>query len=239
MMSRNRQDLDLIEYIRRLEARVKNLESTNRTANTSVDSGSFTLTGGRLTITDTLGNTIFELRRENDSPVMYMYPTYGNPNSDVLKVSATSTVDNGPEFRVENLMSDGTPYGGYLSVAKGGVALSQFADGGIESGVSFSPREDRQRAVVLKGRFWPNETVDGNQATFVGQLSVDSGFSSVTISYDREMTDCIMVPVVTLVSAANVAWGISSQTTTDFTVSWADTTAKVINYWCFAIPVGA
>lgn len=238
-LSRHRDELDLIDYIRRLEKRVKNLESSNRSANTSVDSGSFTLTGGSLRVTDTMGNVVFELMREDDKPVIYMYPTFGNPNNERLKLSSSSTVDRGPEFRVEVQESDGTAFGGYLSVAREGVALSQFSDGGVESGISFSPSLDRQRAIVLKGRFWPNESIDANQATYVGQVAVDSGFSAVTISYDREMTDCIMVPVPALVSAANVAWGISSQTTLDFTVSWADTTAKTVNYWCFAIPLGA
>lgn len=237
-MSRHRKEQDLVEYYRNLEQRITRLETSNRMANTSVDSGSFTLNGGRLTITDSLGNTIFELERQNDNPVIYMYPTFGNPTASTLRIIGSSTVDQGPEFRVEVLQSDGTPNGGYLSVSKGSVALSQVIPDGKVSGITFSPSEERQRAIVLRGRFWPNETVDDNQSTFVGQIPVDAGFSSLTVSYDRTMPD-VMVPIPALGSAANVAWGVSSQTANDFTVSWADTTAKTINYWCFAIPLGA
>lgn len=234
-MNRNRERLDVLDYIVRLERRIKNLESSNRSGNTSVDSGSFTLTGGRLAVTDTMGNVVFELEREGDIPVIYMHPTFGNPNNERIKISSSSTVDNGPEFRVEIQESDGTPFGGYLSVSRGGVALSQFSEGGVESGISFSPRTERERAIVLKGLFWPNESVDANQATYVGRIDVDAGFSALTVSYDRQMPEA-MVPIPSVLSATPVAWGLSSQTDLDFTVSWADTTAKTINYWCFAVP---
>lgn len=238
LVSRIRQELDFIDYIKKLEKRVRVLETVNRSANTSVDSGSFNLSGGSLTVTDTFGNVVFELKRENDKSVIYMNPTFGNPNDEQLKITASSTVDDGPEFRVEVQDSTGTSLGGYLSVSRDKVALSQFADGGIESGLSFSPAADRPRAIILKGRFWPNETIDANQATFVGKVDVPAGFSSVTVSYDRTITDN-MIPIVTVSSATAVAWVVSSQTSTDFTVTWADTTAKTVNYWCFATPLGA
>lgn len=237
-VSRNRHPQDLVEFYKMLEQRISKLESSNRSNNTSVDSGSFALNGGRLVVNDSMGNIIFELKQENDIPVVYMYPTYGNPEAAKLKISGSSTIDNGPEFRVEVLQEDGTPNGGYLSVSQGSVGLSQTIPDGAESGILFSPKAERQGAIVLKGAFWPNETTDANQATFVGRIDVDTGFSAVTVSYDRQMSDP-MIPVPALLNATGaVAWGLTSQTDVDFTVSWAGTDAKTINYWCFAIPVG-
>lgn len=237
-VSRNRHPQDLVEFYKMLEQRISKLESSNRSNNTSVDSGSFALNGGRLVVNDSLGNIIFELKQEDDIPVVYMYPTYGNPEAAKLKISGSSTIDQGPEFRVEVLQEDGTPNGGYLSVSQGSVALSQTIPEGVESGITFSHREDRQRAITLRGKFWPNETMDANQATFVGRINVDAGFSALTVSYDRQMSD-VMLPVPALLNSTGVvAWGLTSQTDVDFTVAWAGTDAKTINYWCFAIPVG-
>lgn len=238
-MSRFRKELDLVEHFRLLEQRISKLETSNRSNNTSVDSGSFAINGGRLVVNDSMGNIIYELLREDENPVVYIHPTFGNPNQDKIKISGTSDVGRGPEYRVEILQSDDTPLGGYLSVREDGVALIH-TNNDVQSGIEFSAEAASQGIVTIKGKFWPNQSLDPNQATFVGQINVDTGFSALTVSYDREMTDGVMVPVPALMNSAGaVAWSITSQTTTDFTVAWAGTDAKTINYWCYVIPMGA
>lgn len=232
-------DADLVNKVADLERRAKQLVRNPRTVATAIDEGSLIVNSeGVIEVRGLTGEYIFfkyypELNLVvialNGEPSLNTEVVYQITEEDIdglVEVTATIyiqeiigfTVTGGTMFNaVEFASLQYYPPGGGPTIA--GWLMRDYTPFGIDG-----------RLGAL-GRFLDRVQLSNKEAVYTGSFSVGAGVSSATHTYASSFATT-MYPILGLHSASGaVAWSITAQSATSFTVAWVGTTAKIINMW--------
>jgi len=176
-------------------------------------------------------------------------------NSGATPVQSRVFITNVGVYQQVVRFSDQTSFGGYSWATKdeyssgfnkGGVQGGFFWGNDVEARVGFKDTDlsvaqffDFSSGKTYHMGKWENYVAaDPAQGIFTGSV-VLSGIAAMVLSYGTTM-DSAPVPIVTC-QASNygtgtpTVWGVSASSTTGFTVSWNNTQAMRVNFWCFRV----
>jgi len=230
--------VDLIDRIIALKRRIRALENNPRIVATAID-------GGELIVPAEGQITIFK----DDGSVGIVIAYYTTLGIAVIRFVPQGNADPEIVYYVQDINFDGiaqtnnqyyryTPATGFVdggslsmsetfvtlryvpaNVQQGQIALREFSIYGAPGNLWFIGQ-------------WLNEfQVATTDAIYSGSRSISAGVSSATVTYSATFATTV-APVLGFHSASGaVAWSLTAQSSSAFTVAWTGTTAKILNMW--------
>ena len=122
--------------------------------------------------------------------------------------------------------------GGFVELYQSGARLGYHNDStGDESYFEAGEISGLDGRLRIVGRWLNNFQIETIDAIYPGSFDVTSGFGSWTLTYFASFASSV-VPIVGLLNSAGaLAWNITAQSASSFTVAWTGTLAKTINMW--------
>lgn len=228
----------LDEVILDLERRVSALERLPNIGNTSIDTGELIVKGGDIIVEDEDGVEVMRITQNGifGRPEIRFAPL-GESTEHILSINGEDGIINGlletiGNFEVVDVASQQRD-GGFVDIFETGarVGIEQiggnvaFMEVGLVSGV--------ENTVRYVGRW--SIFSGGTEALSALSTNIGAGFGGATIAYGATYATTAIPIVGLLNSAGALAWCITAQSTSSFTVSWTGTLAKVINHWIVRI----
>jgi hypothetical protein len=231
---RTRQSLE--DIIQELNDRVRALENAKRAANTSIDNGSLTLTGGNLVVKDTSGNTVLTIR-QGALPTIEMTPSSSVAQNYLLKYLGweSSTQGAALQLDVNRIENDGstTRNGGKLLLMRDASYLSHQPDGASEA--FWAAGAGGNGVLSAKGKFGDGVVADSEAAIIVGKVDIAAGVSTYTYNYATPLASTPVLTYALLNSAGAVTHSLTANSATGFTVAWSGTLAKTLYFQAFRV----
>lgn len=191
---------------------------------TSIEEGDLILKNGNILVYGSLPSITFFPLAGSSTRIIELF---GSNDDAFLKQTLTLLVQT----------LGGVADGGKIILAEESAILSHhpLASGGNESYLWFNIDPTVDEIMSMQGK-WPNQFQYSTlQAIYPGVINVGAGFTSYTHTYFSAFATT-MAPVVCLNnSGGTVSWNLTAQSTSSFTVAWAGTAAKTLNFWAFRV----
>lgn len=225
---------DLITTIDKLRRRIHKLERNPRVGDTAIDRGNLVVNGGDIIIRNNDGIDV--IRMFQDNPPEIRFAPIGADSDHVASLYAQDETINSTDqtagyFQIRTLPGL-TADGGYVKIYKDGATLGHIdAGSGDEGSYNTGVINGTTGALRIVGRWLNLVQVSASDALFTGTIATGVA-NSATLNYTTPFATTI-VPVIGFVSTAGaIAWSITAQSTSSFTVAWGGAAAaKVLNMW--------
>jgi len=227
-------DTSLDKIVADLIRRVEQLERNPRISSTSIDTGALIVRGGDIIVENADGIEIIRITQSGALGVPEIrFSPLGLATSHILSINADDAVVNGTaqtlgRFEVLDASTSDLD-GGFVHIYETGSKIG-FSDFGVsEAFAEFAILGAVTDGIRFVGRF--GGAFSNIEGVIAGTQAVGAGFGGITIGYPFTMATTPSPIVGLLNSAGALAWCLTAQSNTSFTVSWSGTLAKTINYW--------
>lgn len=244
---RQKAKVDLNDIIEDLHRRIKTGETAQRIGNTAIENGNLTVRNGDIVVSLSDDTEVLRILH-GDVPEIRYQATGVDTNRFGAVWGEDITIDLGSGFGFVDttvmhmgvydttVPEDHVADGGELTLHVDSAKLEYNPNNGdnhLSIWLNTYSRVDPFKDIItIQGKFDNGFDFSAQSAMSTGSFNVGAGFGSLTWTYIQTFATTI-APVVGLVNTAGIvtSWNITAMNTSNFTVSWTGTLAKVVNFW--------